>query len=184
MDGSNALRRHRFSVDDVLRMIEAGVIDEKARVELRGGELIDMPAEGPRHSNVKSDLIMRVAVQANGRYRMGADTPLRLADQEWPEPDLFLTPLALRPADARGADTLLVIEVADTSLSEDLGENAKLYARHGVREYWVADLVNSLIHVHLLAAGGVYPPPRAVRADEEVCAAWAAGVCVRLNDVL
>src|SRR5262245_34286589 len=90
--------RHKFTVDDVLRMIAAGVIDEKARVELRGGDLVDMPAEGARHSNVKSDLIVSVAAAIKGRYRMGADTPLRLSEHEWPEPDLFLTPLPIRPA--------------------------------------------------------------------------------------
>jgi Uma2 family endonuclease len=186
MDGSVAPNRsaHKFTVDDVLRMIDVGIIAEKARVELRGGELLDMAAEGARHSNVKSDLIVLVASLIKGHYRMGADTPLRLADDEWPEPDLYLTPLAIRPADARGPDTLLVIEVADTSLDADLGENAVLYASHGVREYWVVDLVHSLIHVHALTEEGRYAPPHRAQSQEVVTAKFAAGVSVRLADVL
>lgn len=184
MDGSQAPQRHKFTVDDVLRMIEAGVLPEKSRLELRGGELIDMPAEGPLHSNVKSDLIVEVAAAIKGRYRMGADTPLRLSDHEWPEPDFFLCPLDIAPAAARGADALLVVEVADSSLAGDLSEKAALYAQHGVREYWVVDPVNAHIYVHLISAGGTYGPPRIAQADEVVAATLAQGVAVRLRDVL
>lgn len=187
MDGTlspDKTARHKFTVDDVLRMIDAGIIDEKARVELRGGELIDMAAEGARHSNVKSDLIVAIAGSIKGRHRMGADTPLRLADDEWPEPDLFLTPLSIRPADARGPDTLLVVEVADTSLAADLGENAALYARFGVREYWVVDLVNSLVHVHKQSGEGVFGSPQIAKSDELISPGLVDGVAIRLTDLL
>jgi Uma2 family endonuclease len=187
MDGSAASvppARHKFTVDEVLRMISAGVIDEKARVELRGGDLIDMPVEGVRHSNVKSDLIVSVASAIKGRYRMGADTPLRLSEHDWPEPDLFLTPLQIRPAHASGPDTLLVVEVADTSLTADLGENAVLYAAHGVREYWVVDLVHSRVHVHLLSTERTYPSQRQAPADELLRPTLAPDVVVRLADML
>ena len=187
MDGATspaAHERHRFTVDDVLRMIETGILPEKAHVVLRDGELIDMPSEGARHSNVKSDLIQLVAAQSYGKYRVGADTPLRLTDHEWPEPDLFVLPKTIRPAEARGPDTLLVIEVADTSLKDDLGENAVLYASHGVREYWVLDLVNGVIHAHTLGADGTYSAPRRVPADDAVSATLAPELSVRLADIL
>jgi Uma2 family endonuclease len=176
--------RHRFTVDDVLRMIAIGILPEKAHVVLRGGELIDRTSEGVRHSNVKSDLIQLVSAQTLGKYRVGADTPLRLSDHEWPEPDLYVIPKTLRPGEARGPDTLLVVEVADTSLAEDLGSNAVLYGAHGVREYWVVDLVNALIHVHVLQAAGGYRAPSERKADELVNATLAHGVSVRLADLL
>lgn len=176
--------RHLFTVDDVLRMIETGILPEKARVVLRGGELIDMPSEGARHSNVKSDLIQLVSAQSYGKYRVGADTPLRLTDHEWPEPDLFVIPGAIRPASARGPDTLLVVEVADTSLAEDLGENAALYARHGVREYWVLDVANAIVHVHTLRPDGTFGAPQKRGADEAVSASLAPDVTVKLADIL
>ena len=176
--------RHRFTVDDVLRMIASGILPEKARVVLRDGELIDMPSEGARHSNVKSDLIQLVSAQSYGKYRVGADTPLRLSDHEWPEPDLFVLPQSIRPAEARGADTLLVVEVADTSLKDDLGDNAVLYARHGVREYWVLDLANGVTHVHALKSDGSFAAPRIAPAGERLSATFATGVTVRLSDIL
>lgn len=176
--------RHLFTVDDVLRMIAAGILPEKARVVLRGGELVDMPSEGARHSNVKSDLIQLVSAQTLGKFRVGADTPLRLSDHEWPEPDLFVIPKTLRPSEARGQDTLLVIEVADTSLSDDLGAKAQLFAAHGVREYWVLDLSHTVIHVHTLQPDGCYGVPAVVRVDDVVTAGLAEVISLRLADVL
>jgi Uma2 family endonuclease len=48
----------------------------------------------------------------------------------------------------RGADILLVIEIAVTSLDYDLGIKAGLYARHGVQEYWVVAPVLGKAWVH------------------------------------
>lgn len=175
---------HKFTVDDVLRMVEAGILPEKARVTLRRGELIDMPAEGALHSDVKSALIQSVAARVAGRYRIGADTPLRLSEHDWPEPDLFVLPPTIRPSEARGPDVLLLIEVAHTSLKDDLGENAALYARHGVREYWVIDLREQKIHQHRLGADGRYPAPSTVEVDALAVSVEAPEVRVRLADLL
>jgi Uma2 family endonuclease len=41
----------------------------------------------------------------------------------------------------------LIIEVADSSLAYDLGSKRARYARAGIVEYWVADLVNKRMHV-------------------------------------
>ena len=42
----------------------------------------------------------------------------------------------------KGHDALLVVEVAETSVSYDLKTELSLYASHGVREYWVVDARN------------------------------------------
>ncbi|MEM6906148.1 MAG: Uma2 family endonuclease, partial [Pseudomonadota bacterium] len=49
---------------------------------------------------------------------------------------------------AAGPDFDLIIEVSDATLTQDLGWKAERYARHGVAEYWVVDLVNRLLHIH------------------------------------
>lgn len=45
-------------------------------------------------------------------------------------------------------DVLLLVEVAESSLPQDLGEKARLYAEHDVPEYWVVDIVGQKVHVH------------------------------------
>ena len=48
----------------------------------------------------------------------------------------------------RGEDVLLTIEIAVTSLAYDRGVKAALYARHGVREYWVIEPIRRTAWVH------------------------------------
>lgn len=175
---------HLFTVEDVLRMIAAGILPEKSRLRLRAGELIDMPAEGALHSDAKSALIQTIAAQVAGIYRIGADTPLRLSDRDWPQPDLYVLPGAIRPSQAGGPDVLLLIEVADSSLAEDLGPQAALYARFGVREYWVIDLVNQRIHAHRCLAAGAYGALQVHGPDAFVAAQFAPEIRIRLDDVL
>ena len=43
-------RRHRITVEHFYRMAEAGLFDEKDRVELVNGEIIDVPSMGARHA--------------------------------------------------------------------------------------------------------------------------------------
>jgi Uma2 family endonuclease len=42
---------------------------------------------------------------------------------------------------------LLLVEVADTSLAYDRGPKLALYARHGVPEVWVIDLVGRAVEI-------------------------------------
>jgi hypothetical protein len=64
------------------------------------------------------------------------------------EPDLVAYPKGLSLREARGADVLLAIEVADTSLDYDLGAKARLYALHGVAELWVVNARERTTAVH------------------------------------
>jgi Uma2 family endonuclease len=57
---------------------------------------------------------------------------------------------------ARGPDTLLVIDISDTSRRKDSKIKAPLYKRCGVREYWLVDVDNgeTLVHRADIATGG------------------------------
>jgi Uma2 family endonuclease len=53
-------------------------------------------------------------------------------------------------------DVLLLIEVADSSVEQDLGEKAKLYAEHAIPEYWVVDVQAQQVHSHRIPNNGLY----------------------------
>lgn len=55
------------------------------------------------------------------------------------------------------ADVLLVIEVADFSLTQDVGGKADLYAEYGIAEYWVVDISGAQVHVFRNPNLGRYP---------------------------
>jgi Uma2 family endonuclease len=56
----------------------------------------------------------------------------------------------------RGDEILLAVEIANTSLKLDLNRKAAIYARAGVREYWVLDLARRLLHAHRQPEGALY----------------------------
>jgi Uma2 family endonuclease len=69
------------------------------------------------------------------------------------------TPKRIRPSQQ---EVLLLIEVADSSLEQDLGEKAKLYAEHGIPEYWVVAVEAEQVHIHRLPDKGQYQSIQAI----------------------
>jgi Uma2 family endonuclease len=43
---------------------------------------------------------------------------------------------------------MLVIEVADTSLAFDRSSKASIYARAGIADYWIVNLIDRLLEVY------------------------------------
>lgn len=189
--------RHRLTVADHYRMAEAGILGRRARVELIDGEIIDMLPIGVLHAAVVNVLARHVAQCLGDATFVSIQNPLRLDDENEPEPDLLM----LRPrsdcycmAHPGAADTLVVIEVSDMSLAYDFDVKVPLYARHGVPEVWVIDVATRRTHVFRapeVNANGTagYADARLIEADQSlpfaaIAAADAAAVDASLAQLL
>ena len=132
-------------------MGEAGAFAPGERVELIEGEIVRMPPIGPLHSGLVNRL-NRLLVRAVGdRAIVHVQNPVELSERSEPEPDLAL--LRFREDDYLDAtptpvDTLLAIEVADSTLRFDRDSKMPLYARHGVPETWLIDARAERVTVH------------------------------------
>jgi Uma2 family endonuclease len=136
-------QRHRISVHDYHRMAEVGVLAPDARVELIEGEIIDMAPIGNAHQSIVDQLTRTLVGAVGDRAIVRVQGSVRLSQWSEPEPDVvLLAPRAdfYRSEFASGEDTLLVIEVSDTTLRYDRDVKVPLYARHGVPEVWVVDV--------------------------------------------
>ncbi len=174
---------HLLTVDDVRAMAVAGIVDEGAKVELIGGVLYDMPADG--ELNVEwADWLGRWLFGALGEeYRITPGMTLTLSDLNGPKPDWWVSPRAIPAGQVRGPDVVLAVEQSDSTLAIDLGAKAALYALHGVRDYWVIDLKARRVSVHRNPDHGRYPPPREASAEETVEALLIPGLRLRLADL-
>lgn len=135
-------RLHLFSVDDVQRMVEAGVLDETDKVELLHGVLVTMSPQGPIHSSLIALLADRLRANLPADSHVREEKPLQASRHDLPEPDIAVVrgePRAWMEAHPTGRDALLVVEVAWSSQDVDL-EKAAVYSRGGVPEYWLLDL--------------------------------------------
>lgn len=119
---------------------DAGVL-EGERVELLEGEIVRMPPIGPWLATTTPRLIRSLPAHDVVLYQ----GTLPAGPASVPDPDLFVLSSTAQPARALGqrlvawdpADVLLVVEVSDTSLSNDLTIKAAIYAAAGCPTYWV-----------------------------------------------
>ncbi|NES82311.1 MAG: Uma2 family endonuclease [Moorea sp. SIO2B7] len=138
----------KWSVQDYHSMISTGIFRDR-RLELLGGEIIEMSPEIPLHyyqaqSNVdylQSLLKNKAHVRFNG--------PITLLDSE-PEPDLAIVK---NPKERyihhhpNNEEIFWLIEVSQSTLAYDISDKKKTYARNKIEEYWVIDLKKSQLYV-------------------------------------
>ncbi len=155
------VRRIRFSRSDVDRMLEAGLLEGK-RFELIDGELIDKMGQKPPHIYIIR-AIQTWLVSIFGIERLQVQSAIEAArgDREFslPEPDLCILAESrpeYRHRLVRGDETVLVVEVADTSLRQDTTVKRDLYARAGVPEYWVVSIPDRELIVYRNLSVGRY----------------------------
>ena len=145
--GAEGLPRRFFSTADVREMMKAGIFHREERFELVGGELVPMNAKNNRHEVWKRKLAMRwSATLFGGPFDLAVETSVYLGEGYIFEPDIVVYYGAIQPEDVRGPDCLILVEIADSSLTYDLGAKAPVYAAHGVQEYWVLNTQRRLAH--------------------------------------
>ena len=141
----------RFTIEEYYRLVEAGILEEDARVELLDGQIIPMAPIGPEHHWILEELNEAFLRQRDERFKVGPGRSLPIRPHDVPEPDLVLyRPGMGRRQHVNTADVLLVIGIADSSLSPDLGDKVDLYRRAKIPEYWVVDVRHQCLRVFTL----------------------------------
>jgi Uma2 family endonuclease len=145
---AEGLPRRRWTVAELERMTEAGILLENERLELIGGEVVPMSPKGARHEALKIWLNERWTKIKPDAVLLAPETTLRLSEDTYLEPDFVIWPRAMGVAGLNAQSVLLVVEVSDSSLAYDMGRKAAVYARFGVREMWVIDAARLSVRVH------------------------------------
>jgi Uma2 family endonuclease len=171
-------QKHPISAAEYLRMGEAGVFAPEARLELIEGEIIEMAPIGSPHAGCVNKLNQLFVQRAGGGAVVAVQNPVIISNLSVPQPDLaLLKPRADYYAGAHPetADVYLVVEVADTTVTFDLGRKATIYARCGIAELWVVDVNDRAIHVFRQPRANGYAGMSSVRTGERVaCNAFPA----------
>ncbi len=156
---ADGLPRRAFTVGDIRRMMEAGVIGEDERFELIEGEIVVISAKGYAHELIKRNLNIAIVRALPDELTMSPEVTLQFAADVLLEPDFAVFKRsALVRSDANFShilpgELLLAIEVAASSLAYDRGVKARLYARHRVQEFWVVDANERITWIHTGPSG-------------------------------
>ena len=160
--------RRRFSVADVVRMVEVGLIGRDERLEVIDREIVQMSPTGYRHEGLKGAINRLWGRRCPDGYDFLPETGLYLSDLTYLEPDFVVFSATVPLRDLKGPDVLLAIEVADSSLNYDLKRKPGIYAAHGVQELWVIDVARRVTHVHRAANANGYGAIQPIPADTEL----------------
>jgi Uma2 family endonuclease len=144
--------RKRWTRKECEFLVESDLLT--GRYELIEGEVIFKMGQKPTHAFVIVRLMVWLSALFGGEY-VRIQLPIDVADADnatnEPEPDaavLAQPATAYLERNPGPADLLLVVEVSDTTLRFDLTTKALLYARAGIREYWVVDIAGRQILAH------------------------------------
>jgi Uma2 family endonuclease len=181
---ADGLPRRAFTVAEVERMLEAGILREPEPFELIGGELVAMAAKNRQHELLRTELALYWTDRRGRDLKIASETPLRLGEHDAPEPDFIVYPASLRAPDVRADTVLLVVEIGDTSLASDLDTKAPRYAASGVREYWVVNARSLRTTVHREPRqNGEYAYRAEFEATDTLTPTLAPSLAVRLGDL-
>ena len=140
------------------RAIDRDIFHEDERLELLDGVLVVKESQGDRHA-VAVDLVALALRRAFGEGWL-VRTQMHFASGRLsrPEPDVYVVRGSPRDyLHAAPGQPVLVVEVSDSRLAFDRGLKSAIYARAGIQDYWIVNLVASEVQVH--RDPGPLPPP-------------------------
>ncbi len=146
---SEGIHTRRWTRAEYDRLIEIGVFKPDESLELLGGELIvGEPQSSPHYTAIGLvEDALRTALGPGWLVRPHG--PLALDEESEPEPDVSLVPGTWRDYSAEHpARPVLVVEVSLSRLTFDREHKGSLYARAGLADYWILNLVDRVLEIY------------------------------------
>ena len=184
----------RFTLDEYHRLIDVGFFNEDERVELLEGMLVLKSPHNPPHvrtlvrlQRVFASFFSRSDVEV--RLQGPVSIPELMTE---PDPDLVISNESGADFEERHpypAEVLLLMEVANTSLSDDRTHKGTIYAKAGIPDYWIWNLVDNSLEVyrdpHLSATGdALFQTKSTFQRGESVAPLAFPDFEVEVDDVL
>ena len=181
---------YRLTAEQVLRMVEAGIIPNGANAELLDGVLYET-TKGELHNvivTIMGDLLRPLVALAPARHHVRAGSSTTADPFSLPEPDVAVVEGGLYdylPTPPPLTKLSLVVEIDSNSPGDHTVKLAK-YAREGIPVYWVVDAEGRRVAVYTGPnAEGGYDRRTTARPGESIDVVVAGHVCgaVRVVDV-
>ena len=162
--------------------------DDGKRYEIVDGEVHVTRAPNTRHQDLVLCLVRRIAdhVDQHGGGRVFvAPYDVVLSTTDVVEPDVLFVAEAdthrITTANLQGPPTLAVEVLSEPR--HDRVRKRRLYARFGVKEYWVVDPDGERVEVYRLA-GAAYPTPTILEAGTALTTDLLPGLSIDVAELL
>ena len=141
-------RIKRWTRVEYERLVDLGAFLPGDRLELVGGHLLVREPQGGPHFTAVGLVEDALRAAFGSGWTVRGQGPIALDDDSEPEPDIAVVPGSRRDHfQAHPSHPVLIVEVADSTLRFDRNAKASLYARAGIEDYWVVNLVDGVLEV-------------------------------------
>ena len=175
---------------DALRLLdEQGFFaNDNCKHELIDGILIMVPPPGTGHQSTENRALMALidALSAAGlrkKYRVQTGGGIILNNHTNLGPDLMVVREPNGPKEWTADDVIIMIEIAWSSLTTDLGDKARRYAAVGIQEYWVLDVADKALIMHRDPSATHYGSVTTLRAPANVSSLLEPKLSVAVADL-
>ncbi len=182
-----APQKRTFNVEEYYQMVRCGILKEDDRVELIDGEIIQMTPIGTKHSAGVIRINRLFSKYYADEAIINIQNALRIDDWNEPQPDLTLLKLdedwySYRVPQAE--DAYLVIEVSDSSREFDRKKKLPKYAKGGIPEVWIVDVLESCIEVYRQPEQDHYLEKQIYTRDHEISVQAFPEITLCVRDIL
>lgn len=142
------VRVRRWTKEEYYHLGELGFFRGQ-RVELIEGRLMVMSPQNDPHANGVELINYTLIPLLRPAFRVRVQLPFNMSATTEPEPDFLIQAVAgLQSPHLHPTTADLIVEVSDSSLSYDRKRKGSLYARAGVADYWIVNLVAHQLEVY------------------------------------
>ena len=174
----------RFNTEQIKLLMEAGALPGDRKVEMIDGVLIEMAPAKNDHGRTLSKAIAALVPQLPDTLASATDVAIYLAEDVMLAPDFVVLPENILTQEAKGTDLSLAVEVADTTVRNDLRDKAPIYAKHGVPELWIIDVRSRQLNICRKPAENGYAEVTVFSEYEEAVSSAVSNLRLRIVDIL
>lgn len=156
-------------------------------LELLDGQVMERPAMSGGHAVCVNRVVEVLERLVGDRAVVRAQTPVVLDERSEPRPDVVMLKHRAVPylqSPATPDDILLLVEVADTTVTFDRGRKASYYAQSAVRECWVVDIAGDQVLRMRSPASGGYRDIRNLRRGSRLSVEVLPDVVFEVGEIL
>jgi Uma2 family endonuclease len=144
-----AVETRRWTREEFSRLAVEGFFRPDERLELIDGVILSVTPQGSPHATAIHLAAKALSAAFGSGHYVRVQVPLALDRFSEPEPDVAVVIGTERDyARAHPTEALLVVEVSEATLEYDRKRKGSLYARSGIPEYWIVNLVDRRLEVH------------------------------------
>jgi len=181
---AEGLDRRGFSLDEVEKMIAAGVIDADERFELIEGEIVPINPQAMPHLLMKGRLAWALKSPAAADLDVVQDATVVLGSRSFFDADILVFRADRTRRYVSPEDVLLAVEVADTSHARDLRTKAPRYGAAGVAELWVVELNERQTYVFRGPGTAAWDAPARIGFEAPLAPLFLADAQIRLSELV